>query len=206
LPIDRYERENPGEIIDLAIKKLGRFEPPGHRVTGDHTGQSTPRATPRARKQGGEGWEYVHIAIDDHSRRSFCQIHPDEKGRECHRHLKAAVAYYQRLAIRGIAIMTDKGPCDRSMAFAKACEQLGIKHLRTKAYSPQTNAKAERFIQPALREWAYARPYQTSDQRAKDLPLWAHLYNWHRPHGGIKHKTPISRLGLNRDNLLRVHT
>ncbi len=101
--------------------------------------------------------------------------------------------------------MTDDGACYTSKAFTEACKQLGIKHLQTKPYTPQTNGKAERFIQTALREWAYARPYQTSDQHAKDLPLWLHLYNWHRPHGGIKDKTPISRLGLNRDNLLRFH-
>lgn len=101
--------------------------------------------------------------------------------------------------------MTDNGSCYKSHAFAKACKRLKIKHVRTKPYTPKTNGKAERFIQTALREWAYARAYETSDQRAADLPLWSHLYNWHRPHGGIKNQTPISRLSLNRDNLLRHH-
>ena len=101
--------------------------------------------------------------------------------------------------------MTDNGSCYKSRAFAKACKDLKLKHIRTKPYTPKTNGKAERFIQTALREWAYARAYDTSDQRAADLPLWSHLYNWHRPHGGIKDQTPISRLRLNRDNLLRLH-
>ena len=102
--------------------------------------------------------------------------------------------------------MTDNGTCYVSKAFAKACGDLQIKHVRTKPYTPKTNGKAERFIQTALREWAYARAYETSDQRAAELPKWPHLYNWHRPHGGIKDQTPISRLTLKRDNLLRLHT
>ena len=102
--------------------------------------------------------------------------------------------------------MTDNGPCDLSQDFAKTRHDLNIKHIRTKPYTPRTNGKAERFIQTALREWAYARAYNTSDERAADLPLWSPLYNWHRPHGGIKDKTPISRLALNPDNLLRLHS
>lgn len=102
--------------------------------------------------------------------------------------------------------VTDNGACYKSKAFAKACKRLKIKHIRTKPYTPKTNGKAERFIQTALREWAYARAYQTSDQRAEDLPLWSHMYNWHHPTAGIKDQTPISRLSINRDNLLRLHT
>jgi len=200
-PIRRYERKAPGEIIHLDIKKLGRFERPGHRITGDRTGQSSPRG----RKQGGYGWEYVHIAIDDHSRLTFSQIHPNEKAESAVAHLEAAVAWYGKLGVKVERVMTDNGSCYKAKNFAKACKQLGLKHLRTKPYTPKTNGKAERFIQTALREWAYARAYRTSRQRAADLPLWTHLYNWHRPHGGIKGKTPISRLGLNRDNLLRHH-
>jgi len=201
-PVRRYERSAPGEMIHLDIKKLGRFERPGHRVTGDRTGQSNPRSHDKK----GYGWEYVHVAIDDHSRLSFSQIHPNEKAVSAVRHLKATVAWYRELGVTVERIMTDNGSCYKSRAFAKACKSLKIKHIRTKPYTPKTNGKAERFIQTALREWAYARAYQTSDQRAADLPLWTHLYNWHRPHGGIKDQTPISRLGLNRDNLLRLHT
>lgn len=102
--------------------------------------------------------------------------------------------------------MTDNGSCYKSHAFARACKRLGIKHIRTKPYTPKTNGKAERFIQTALREWAYAKAYNTSDDRAEDLPAWIHRYNWHRPHGGIKYQTPISRLGHSRNNLLRLHS
>lgn len=201
-PSPRYERRSPGELIHLDIKKLGRFERIGHRITGDRRGQSNPRA----RKDGGYGWEYVHVAIDDHSRLSFTQIHPNEKATSAVAHLKAAVAWYRSLGVKVERIMTDNGSCYKSKDFAKACKNLGLKHIRTKPYTPKTNGKAERFIQTALREWAYARAYQTSDQRAADLPLWTHLYNWHRPHGGIKHQTPISRLRLDPDNLLRHHS
>ena len=102
--------------------------------------------------------------------------------------------------------MTDNGSCYKAFAFRDACRGLGIKHVRTKPYTPKTNGKAERFIQTALREWAYAQAYPTSDRRADELPIWLHRYNWHRPHGGIKSKTPISRLALTEDNLLRLHT
>lgn len=199
-PVRRYEREHPGELIHLDIKKLGRFERVGHRITGERTGQSNPRG----RRQG-YGWEYVHVGIDDNSRLSFSQIHPDEKAVSAVAHLKAAVAWYASLGVRVARVMTDNGSCYRSRVFAKTCKDLRLKHIRTKPYTPKTNGKAERFIQTALREWAYARAYQTSDQRAEYLPLWSHMYNWHRPHSGIKDQTPISRLGLNRDNLLRLH-
>ncbi len=195
-PVRRYERKVPGELIHLDIKKLGRFERTGHRITGDRTGQSNSR---------GVGWEFVHVCIDDNSRLSFTQIHPNEKAVSAIAHLKAAVAWYKKLGVKVTRVMTDNGSCYKSKAFAKACIRLNIKHIRTKPYTPKTNGKAERFIQTALREWAYARAYQTSDQRAKDLPIWTHMYNWHRPHGGIKDQTPISRLGWSRDNLLRLH-
>jgi len=200
-PIRRYERKAPGEIIHLDIKKLGRFERMGHRITGDRRGQSNPRSHDKK----GYGWEYVHVAIDDHSRLSFSQIHPNEKATSAVAHLKAAVAWYRKLGVKVERVMTDNGACYKSKDFAKACRDLKIKHIRTKPYTPKTNGKAERFIQTALREWAYARAYNTSQERAADLPLWTHLYNWHRPHGGIKDQTPISRLGLNPDNLLRLH-
>ena len=102
--------------------------------------------------------------------------------------------------------MTDNGSCYRSRAFARACKRLGLNHIRTRHYTPKTNGKAERFIQTALREWAYAQAYDTSEQRKGELPFWMHRYNWHRPHGGINYQTPISRLGLPEDNLLRLHS
>lgn len=204
-PARRYERAHPGELIHLDIKKLGRFNEIGHRVTGDRTKQSSRRGK-KGGKKWGAGWEYVHVCVDDASRLSFSQIHVDEKAVSAVAHLKAAVAWYASLGVTVTRVMTDNGSCYTSKDFAKACKDLELKHIRTKPYTPKTNGKAERFIQTALREWAYARTYRTSDQRAADLPLWTHMYNWHRPHGGIKDQTPITRLNLNRDNLLRLHT
>jgi transposase InsO family protein len=196
-PERRYERENPGEIIHIDIKKLGRFERVGHRITGDRTAPNKSR---------GAGWDFVHVCIDDHSRVAFSEIKPDETADSAVPFLKAAVAYYKSLGVTVTRVMTDNGSCYQAFAFRDACRDLGIKHIRTKPYTPKTNGKAERFIQTALREWAYAQAYPTSDRRAQELPIWLHQYNWHRPHGGIKSQTPISRLGLTKDNLLRLHT
>ena len=141
----------------------------------------------------------------DHSRLAFTQIRPDEKKHSAVAFLQAAVAYYRSLGIPVERVMTDNGSCYRSPAFARACRDLGLKHLRTRPYTPRTHGKAERFIQTALREWAYARAYESSQQRAQHLPLWLHAYNWHRPHSSLKAQPPISRLRLARDNLLRLH-
>jgi transposase InsO family protein len=195
-PVRRYERKRPGELLHIDIKKLGRFERVGHRITGDRTGQSNSR---------GVGWEFVHVCIDDHSRVAFTRILPDEKKESAVAFLKAAVAYYRSLGVTVERVMTDNGACYKSHDFRDACRDLKLKHIRTKPYTPKTNGKAERFIQTALREWAYARAYQTSDQRARHLPHWLHIYNWHRPHGSLMAKPPISRLGLSEDNLLRLH-
>jgi transposase InsO family protein len=165
-PARRYEYGRPGDMIHLDIKKLGRFEQVGHRITGDRRGQSAPRA----RKTGGYGWEYVHFAIDDHSRLSFTQIHPDEKAASAVAHLRARVAWYASLGVTIKRVLTDNGSCYKSHAFARACRELGLRHIRTKPYTPRTNGKAERFIQTALREWAYARAYETSRQRAEICP------------------------------------
>jgi transposase InsO family protein len=194
-PTRRYERATPGEMIHIDIKKLGRFDKTGHRITGD-----------RQIKSRGVGWEFVHVCIDDHSRIAFTEIKPDEKADSAVPFLKAAVAYYKSLGVAVTRVMTDNGSCYKAFAFRDACRDLGIKHIRTRPYTPKTNGKAERFIQTALREWAYAQAYPTSDRRAEELPFWLHRYNWHRPHGGIKSKTPISRLGLSEDNLLRLHS
>jgi transposase InsO family protein len=195
-PIIRYERKAPGEMIHIDIKKLGRFDRVGHRITGDRTGQSNSR---------GIGWEFVHVCIDDASRIAFSQIMPNEKKESATAFLKAALAYYESLGVTVARVMTDNGSCYKAFDFRDACRDLGLKHIRTKPYTPKTNGKAERFIQTALREWAYAQAYPTSQRRAEELPFWLHRYNWHRPHGGIKSQTPISRLGLSEDNLLRLH-
>lgn len=195
-PVRRYERENPGELIHIDIKKLGRFDRVGHRITGDRTGQSRAR---------GIGWEFVHVCIDDNSRVAFVRIMPTERKECAIAFLKAAIAYYQRLGVTVQRVMTDNGSCYVSKAFRKACKRLGLKHVRTKPYTPKTNGKAERFIQTALREWAYAHAYATSGHRADQLPVWLHRYNWHRPHGSLLRKPPISRLALTENNLLRLH-
>jgi transposase InsO family protein len=200
-PVRRYEREKPGEMIHIDIKKLGRINGIGHRITGDRRGQSNLRA-----RGLGPGWEYVHVCIDDHSRVAFAQVMPNERKQSAIRFLKAALAYYAGLGIKVERVMTDNGSCYKSFAFRRACNRLGLKHIRTKPYTPKTNGKAERFIQTSLREWAYARAYQHSSQRRDQLAGWLHRYNWHRPHTGIGAKTPISRLGLTEDNLLRLHS
>ena len=195
-PVRRYQRERPGELIHIDIKKLGKFNQIGHRITGDRTGQSNTR---------GVGWEFVHVCIDDASRIAFSQIKPDQRKRSAVAFLKAAVAYYASLGVIVECVMTDNGSCYRSFAFRNACRRLGLKHIRTKPYTPRTNGKAERFVQTCLREWAYARAYLNSKQRADELPFFIHRYNWHRPHASISAKTPISRLGLAGNNLLRLH-
>jgi transposase InsO family protein len=200
-PVRRYEREHPGEMIHIDIKKLGKIDGIGHRITGDRTGQS------RRRGRGeGLGWEFVHVCIDDASRVAFAQIMPNEKKESAVAFLSAAVAYYKSLGITVARVMTDNGSCYRAADFRDACHDLRLKHIRTKPYTPKTNGKAERFIQTALREWAYARAYTHSDRRAAELPHWLHRYNWHRPHASLKARTPISRLRLAEDNLLRLHT
>jgi transposase InsO family protein len=197
-PVRRYERERPGELIHLDIKKLGKIGSIGHRITGRQTGV--------VNRHLGIGWEFVHVCIDDASRIAFSRVMKDERKESAIVFLKAAVAYYESLGVKVERVMTDNGSCYRSKAFGKACKRLGLKHIFTKPYTPKTNGKAERFIQTSLREWAYARAYNTSDERTAELPRWLHRYNWHRPHGSIGSKPPISRLGLTGNNLLRLHS
>jgi transposase InsO family protein len=197
-PIRRYEREHPGELIHLDIKKLGRIGSVGHRITGRYPGA--------VNRHHGIGWEFVHVCIDDASRVAFVQIMADQRKESAVAFLEAAVAYYATLGIRIERVMTDNGSCYRSKTFRALCKRLNLRQIFTKPYTPRTNGKAERFIQTALREWAYARAYHTSDQRSAELVDWLHRYNWHRPHGSLKANTPISRLGLSEDNLLRLHS
>lgn len=196
-PVRRYERAHPGDLIHIDIKKLGRFERVGHRITGDRHGQSNAR---------GVGWEFVHVCIDDASRIAFSQILPDEKKESAVAFLHAALEYYRSLGIPVARVMTDNGSCYKSFAFKDACKARGLKHIRTKPYTPKTNGKAERFIQTSLREWAYARAYPTSEQRKDALIPWLHNYNWHRPHGSLQSMPPISRLVQPMNNLLMLHS
>jgi transposase InsO family protein len=197
-PVRRYEREHPGELIHLDIKKLGRIGSVGHRITGRYPGA--------VNRHHGIGWEFVHVCIDDASRVAFVQVLADQRKESAVAFLEAAVAYYAKLGIRIERVMTDNGSCYRSKCFQDACNRLGLRQVFTKPYTPRTNGKAERFIQTALREWAYARAYHNSDQRSAEMLHWLHRYNWHRPHGSLKANTPISRLGLSEDNLLRLHS
>ena len=193
-PVQRYEHENPGELVHLDTKRLVRFRRPGHRVTGDRTIESP-----------GAGWEYLHIAIDDHSRIAYGEFCTHERGTGAARFLVHLVRYYQRLGIRIARVLTDNGKCYQWRGFRRACKRLGIKHSFTRPYRPQTNGKAERFIQTALREWAYVRSYDNSHQRRKAWLPWLHRYNWHRPHASLDYKPPIRRLGLSLNNLSALH-
>ena len=194
-PIQRYEHEAPGDLLHLDIKKLGRFWRPGHRVTGDRHGASD-----------GAGWEYVHVAIDDHSRVAFSSIEPNEQAISACRALLRALRYYRHLGVRFSRVLTDNGACYRSRAFARLLRRLGLKHKRTRPYTPRTNGKAERFIQTALREWAYARSYASSDQRAAHLNHWLHQYNWHRPHASLGYQPPITRIPMALNNVMGLHS
>ena len=193
--VQRYEHAAAGDLLHLDIKRLVRIARPSHRVTGN-----------RRDKVPGIGAEYVHITIDDHSRIAFSTIYPDETRASVLRFLDAALAYYAQLGIAFKAVLTDNGVNYRSYAFAARCRELGLKHRRTRPDTPRTNGKAERFIQTAVREWAYARTYQNSAEREKYLAPWIHQYNWHRPPASLGLSSPITRAGFDQNNLLRLHT
>lgn len=192
-PVVRYEHAAPGDLLHIDIKTLGRITAVGHRITGDAR-DHVP----------GAGYESLFVAVDDHSRIAYTNMQPTERKECAIAFLQAAVAYYARLGITIKRLLTDNGAAFRSKAFARACAALQITHRFTKPYCPQTNGKAERFIQSALREWAYGFVYHHSNQRTAMLDYWTHHYNWHRPHQGIGRVPPISRLGAN--NLLQLHT
>lgn len=194
-PIVRYEHEHPGDLLHIDTKKLGRIERMSHRVTGN-----------RRDTAGGAGWEYLFVGIDDHSRIGFTDMYPDELKESAVQFLQNAVAYFRSLGAPVRQVLTDNGSAFRSQAFAQACQALELKHRFTRPYRPQTNGKAERFIQSALREWAYGIAYHHSTERTKMLERWIHHYNWHRPHQGINAMTPISRLAQSRNNLLTLHS
>jgi transposase InsO family protein len=194
-PVQRYEHEAPGELLHMDTKKLGRIVRPSHRVTGN-----------RRDSVDGAGWETLFVAVDDHARIAFTQMHPDEKKLQAMRFLNDAVAYYAKLGVCIKRLLTDNGAAFRSRDFAQTCRALNIQHKFTRAYRPQTNGKAERFIQSALREWAYGWTYQNSPQRTRALASWQHHYNWHRPHSGIGGAAPMSRLPASRHNVLTLHT
>lgn len=182
-PIRRYERERPGELLHIDTKRLGRIEGIGHRITGDRT----------LNRRRGKGWEAVHLAIDDHSRVSFARLLADETTASCVQFLREAVAFYAGLGVRIERVMTDNGTGYKNI-FKAACDELGIRHIKTRPYTPKTNGKAERFVQTSLREWAYVKPYDSSAQRQAALQPFIDGYNWSRPHSALNHQPPISRI------------
>jgi transposase InsO family protein len=184
-PVIRYERERPGEMLHLDIKSLGRFERIGHRISGNRTGQSRSR---------GIGWDHLHVAIDDASRLAYTEVLPSLGREDATAFLTRALDWFARLGVKVERVMTDNGSAYRSKLFAHALQRAGVRHVRTRPYTPRTNGKAERFIQTALREWAYARPYPSSDHRNQAVGLWTDAYNLTRPHAGIAGIPPFQRL------------
>jgi transposase InsO family protein len=196
VPVMRYEHEAAGDLLHIDIKRHRRILRPGHRVTGDRRGIFGSLDA---------GWEYLFVAIDDHARIGFTDMYPNEAKGSAVQFLHNAVAYYQSLGVKIQRLLTDNGEAFRSKDFVQACAKLKIKHSFTRPYRPQTNGKAERFIQSALREWAYGFVYQNSHQRTYELDACIHHYNWHRPHQGIRGVTPMTRLQTSCNNLLTLH-
>jgi transposase InsO family protein len=191
-PPNRYEKQRPGELVHVDVKKLGRIGRPGHRVNGD-----------RRTRSRGIGWEYVHVAIDDATRLVYVEVLADEKAVTAVGFLRRAVAHFAAFGIKVERLMTDNGNAYRSAIHALACKTLGIKHLRTRPYRPRTNGKAERFIRTMLGGWAYGAIYRDSNERRRALAGWLDYYNRRRPHRSLGRQAPIERLhALNRNNLL----
>ena len=188
----RYEREHPGELIHIDIKKLGRIDGIGHRITGNRTGQSSRRG-----RGEGLGWEFLYVAIDDASRLAYTALLPNEKKETAVRFLEDALAWFSAHGVGVERVMTDNGSAFKSKLFATALQHRSVKHKRTRPYTPRTNGKAERFIQTSLREWAYAHPFHSSADRARAMPAWLCHYNSLRPHSALDGKPPISRLARN---------
>jgi transposase InsO family protein len=197
-PAQRYERARPGELIHVDVKKLGRIVRVGHRITG----RAGRARTGYHAGQGTHGWEFCHVAIDDATRLAYVELLDDEKAVTAVGFLRRAKAFFESYGMTVQAVMTDNGGAYRSTIHAIACKTLGLKHLRTRAYRPQTNGKAERFIRTMLGGWAYGAIYRTSDERAQALDGWLFTYNHRRRHAGIGRQTPITRL----NNLLGTYS
>jgi transposase InsO family protein len=191
-PVRRYQRERPGELIHLDIKKLGRFDQPGHRVTGRRCGC----------RNRGAGWQFVHVAVDDATRLSYAEVLADERKATTTAFLLRALRWFRAQGIRVERVMTDNGSAYRSRRFARALRLLRLRHIFTRPYTPRTNGKAERFIQTLLREWAYGVPYPSSQARDADLPRWLDWFNRSRPHAALNGLSPLEAV----NNLVRTHT
>jgi transposase InsO family protein len=193
-PPNRYTRRRAGELLHVDVKKLGRISSKGagHRVLGK-TGYQA-RVRKGGRRLGVTGWEFVHVCVDDATRLAYVEVLPNEKAATAAGFLRRAVAFYRRHGIQVERVMSDNGACYRSTIHALACRTLGLRHLRTRPYRPQTNGKAERFIRTLVAGWAYGAIYGSTAERAAALDGWVWTYNHRRPHGGLSHKTPIARL------------
>lgn len=183
-PVLRYQRERPGELVHLDIKKLGRFEVMGHRATGDR----------RRGRSRAAGWDYLHVRVDDASRLAYTELLPSEGQDDACAFLARALAWLGRHGVTVERVMTDNGSAYRSKRFAAALASTSTRHIRTRPYTPRTNGKAERFIQTSLREWAYARPYASSAERAQAAQPWTNTYNLTRPHTALGGQSPRTRL------------
>ena len=182
-PVVRYERAQPGELLHLDTKKLGRFWHVGKRITRDGI-QRSPRA----------GWQHVHVAIDDHSRLAYAAVRPSDRQADALAFLDRALAWFRAQGIVVRAVMTDNGPAYSSHAWRQHCAAHDLRHLRTRPYTPRTNGKAERLIQILLRSWAYAFAYPSSAHRTRALIGWLRWYNRRRPHGSLDGLPPVSRV------------
>jgi transposase InsO family protein len=191
-PPNRYERRQAGELLHIDVKKLGRINGAGHRVTGNRASQNANR---RARRKGGPaGWEFVHVCVDDATRLAYAEVLDDEKATTAIAFLRRAIAFYAAHAITVQRVMTDNGAAYRSTAHALACRLLGVRHLRTRPRRPRTNGKAERFIKTMIAGWNDGAIYGSSAQRAAALDGWLWTYNHRRPHGALNRQPPIARL------------
>jgi transposase InsO family protein len=196
-PANRYERSRPGELLHIDVKKLGRINGAGHRVTGNRRKQGSSDHSART-----TGWEFVHVCVDDATRLAYVEVLEDEKAATAVGFLRRAVAHFRAHGIRVERVMTDNGSCYRAVIHALACKALGIEHLRTRPYRPRTNGKAERFIRTLLGGWAYGAIYATSRERRASLAGWLDFYNRRRPHGSLGHQPPLQRLAVLRRNNL----
>ena len=208
-PVRRYERRRAGELIHIDVKKLGRIGPhgAGHRMVGRKARRDITRLDAAGVKRRQVGWECVHVCVDDATRLAYAEVLPDEKTKTVLGFLRRAVAFYRSHGVTVERLMTDNGSAYRSTAHALACRAMGIRHIRTQPYRPQTNGKAERFIRTMLREWAYAAVYGSSPERAAALSGWIERYNFRRRHGALGHRPPIQRLReLTGNNVAGIYT
>jgi transposase InsO family protein len=190
----RYEKDRPGELVHVDVKKLGRIpDGGGWRMLGRST--DTRVRTGRARKAGRLGYDYIHACVDDHSRVAYVEVHPDERGETCARFLARACEFYAELGVKVEAVMTDNAlSYRRSAAFLETMEEYEVVHVPIPPYHPRMNGKVERFNRTMVEEWAYVRLYTSNSERLRALHRWIGYYNRRRPHTAVGGRPPITRL------------